>query len=43
MDWLTHKGGLVLYLVLGTVAPRAAERLHPGSAEVKETFFVSVD
>ena len=43
LDWLTHQGGFVLYPVLGIVAPEAAERLHPGPAEVKETFFVPVD
>ncbi len=36
-------GGFVLYPVLGIVAPEAAERLRPGPAEVKETFFVPVD
>ncbi|MFQ9917501.1 MAG: hypothetical protein ACLRWQ_14935 [Flavonifractor plautii] len=43
LDWLTHQGGFVLYPVLGIVAPEAAERLRPGPAEVKETFFVPVD
>ena len=43
LDWLTHQGGFVLYPVLGIVAPEAAERLRPGHAEVKETFFVPVD
>lgn len=43
LDWLTHQGGFVLYPVLGIVSPEAAERLHPGPAEVKETFFVPVD
>lgn len=33
----------MLYPVLGIVAPEAAERLRPGPAEVKETFFVPVD